>query len=128
MLDKARTPRHDCEAVTRALRFLALFTAFFVVSVRCLSGFPSVLTCVALPISGSTQACPPSDNEPREEDSLAPVAVEDLDDDADPVVAPLAPRIRLLGDGQAPVAECGALAAERALPSHAPSLDRPPRV
>ena len=127
MLDKAATPRHDFGAVTRALRFLALFTAFFVVSVRCLSGFPQVLTCVAPSTFGVTQACPPSED-PREEDSLAPVAVDDSDDDADPVVAPSPPRIRLLREGVAPGAECGALAAERALPSHAPSLDRPPRV
>ena len=127
MLDKARTPRHDCEAVTRALRFLALFTAFFVVSVRCLGGFPAVLSCASLPTSGVTEACPPSEV-PREDDSLAPVAIDDSDDDADPVVAASPPRIRLLSHGDASGADRGALAAERALPSHAPSLDRPPRA
>ncbi len=111
----------------RALRFLALFTALFVVTVRSLSGFPAAASCVALAVTGVTEACP-ADDQPREQDSLAPVAANDSDDDADPVVAPSPPRIRLLSDGKAFAADCGALAAERALPSHAPSLDRPPRA
>jgi hypothetical protein len=126
-LDKALTPRHDSEVVTRALRFLALFTALFVVTVRCLSGLPLAVACAALPESGASEASAPTD-QPREQDSLAPVAVDDSDDDADVAVAALPPRIRLLTDGEAPAVDCGALTAERALPSHAPSLERPPRA
>ena len=114
-------------AVTRALRFLALFTALFVVSVRCLSGFPLAAGCVALSDATALEFCPASD-EPREDDTLAPVAIDDSDDGADAVLAPSEPRIRLLTHGGATGQECGALAAARALPSHAPSLDRPPRA
>ncbi|MEI9954553.1 MAG: hypothetical protein WDO74_37695 [Pseudomonadota bacterium] len=110
----------------RAFRFLALFTALLVVSARCVSGFP-LAVCVALPEPGATEICPPSD-QPHEQDTLAAVALDDSDDDADPVVAPSAPRIRLLRDGALAATDCGALAAERALASHAPSLERPPRA
>ena len=126
-LDKPLAPRHDSEAVTRALRFLALFTALFVVAVRCSSGLPLAVACVALPGSGVDEACAPSE-QPREQDSLAPIPVDDSDDDSDPVIASSAPRIRLLSDGEPSGAECGSWAGERALPSHAPSLERPPRV
>jgi hypothetical protein len=114
--------------VTRVLRFFALFTALFVVSVRCVSGLPLAALCVAGAL-GSAEAHPCSD-EPREQDALAPVAVDDSDDDADPdpVVASTAPRIRLLSDGEPCAAECAAMEAEPSLPSHARSLERPPRV
>ena len=127
MLDNPPAPRHDFGAVTRALRFLALFTALFVVTVRCLSGFPLATACVALSEAGASEICSASD-EPREEATLAPVAVEDSDDGADAVIAPSEPRIRLLTHGQASGVDRGALAAARALPSHAPNLERPPRV
>ncbi|MEI9940681.1 MAG: hypothetical protein WDO69_25995 [Pseudomonadota bacterium] len=113
--------------MTRALRFLALFTALFVVTVRCLSGLSLPSACVAVPEAGATEVCPASD-QPREEDTLAPVAMDDADDGADALIAPTPPHIRLLAHGEASAADCGALAADRALPSHAPSLERPPRV
>lgn len=113
--------------VIRALRFLALFTTFFVVTVRCLSGFPSALACAALPESGAIGIGPASDG-PREEDSLAPVAIDDSDDANDLVLAPSPLGVRLLTYAAPTAAECGALAAERALSSHAPNLERPPRA
>jgi len=126
-LDKAGAPRHDMCAVTRALRFLALFSALFVVTVRCLGGFPLAAACAALPAVGVAEVCPA--DEPRDEDdTLAPVAMDDADDGSDAVIAPAEPRIRLLTHGRPSGDVCGALAAARALPSHAPSLDRPPRV
>jgi len=113
--------------VTGALRFLALFAALFVVSVRCLSGFPSAVVCTALPALGASELCPASD-EPREHDSLAPVAVDDSDDANDPLITPSPLRVRLLTDAEPSGAERGVLASDRALASHAPSLERPPRV
>lgn len=113
--------------MTRALRFLALITALFVVSVRCLSGFPLTVACAALPGFGAAQLCPLSD-EPREEDTLAPVVMDDSDDGADGVITPAQPRIRLLSYGGSSGAECGAWAADLALASHARDLERPPRA
>ena len=114
--------------MTRALRLLALFTTLFVVSVRFLSGFPAV-DCLALALSGggAIELCPASE-EPREEDTLAPVATDDADDGADALIAPAPLRVRLRPYGELPSAKCGALAVERALASHAPSLERPPRA
>jgi hypothetical protein len=109
------------------LRLLALFTALFVVSVRCLSSFPVAAACAALLEPGVNQLCPVSD-EPREEDTLAPVAMDDADDGADAVITPTSPSIRLLTYGAASGADCGALAADRALSSHARGLERPPRA
>jgi len=106
---------------------LALFTALFVVSVRCLSGFPLAVACAALPDLGADQLRPVSD-EPREEDTLALVAMDDSDDDSDVVITPAQPSIRLLSHGEPSGADCGALAADRALSSHARGLERPPRV
>ncbi|HKO52399.1 MAG TPA: hypothetical protein VJV79_32050 [Polyangiaceae bacterium] len=126
-LDKALTPRHDSGAVIRVLRFLALFTAFFVVTVRGLSGFPLLAACAALPELGTSGVCPASEA-PRENDTLAPVAVGDWDDGADAVIAPSPLRVRLSTSRDASRNGRGALAAERALPSHAPSLERPPRA
>jgi len=113
--------------VTRVLRLLALFTAFFVVSVRCLSGFPLTVACAALPDFGADQLCPLSD-EPREEDTLAPVLMDDTDDGADALLTPSQPRIRVLTYGNASGVDRGALAAARALSSHARGLERPPRA
>jgi hypothetical protein len=127
-LDKTGTPRHDFGEVTRVLRFLALLTALFVVSVRCLSSFPLAAVCAAAgPDSAAERFCPLTD-EPREDDTLAPVSMDDSDDAADAAIAPAPPRIRLLTHGAASAADCGALAAELALSSHARGLDRPPRV
>jgi len=114
--------------VTRALRFLALITTLFVLGVRCLGGLPLVAVCAALPAAGVVEACPPCD-EPREQDALAPIAFGDVDDDdAEPVVVPFPPRIRLLNDADPRGAESGAWAAQRVLSSHARNLERPPRV
>ena len=113
--------------MTRALRFLALFTALFVVAVRSLGGFPLVAECGALMVSGASELCPASD-EPREEDTLAPVTMDDSDDSVDALITPAPVRVRLLTYREPSAAECGVLAEERALPSHAPSLDRPPRA
>lgn len=111
----------------RVLRLLALFTALLVVSVRCLSGLPLTLACAAVPDFGADQLCLPSD-EPREEDTLAPVAMDDSDDGADALITPAEPRIRLLTHDKSAGADCGALAEERALSSHARGLERPPRA
>jgi hypothetical protein len=127
MLDKPVAPRHDCGVVTRALRFLALFTALFVVTVRCLSGYPSAAVCAGLFVPGAIEICPVTD-EPREHDSLAPLASDDSDDANDPLVAPLPLRVRLLTCAEPSGPECGMLASDRALTSHAPSLERPPRA
>jgi hypothetical protein len=114
--------------VTRALRLFALFTAFFVVSVRCLSGFPLTMACAAVPDSGAEQLCPPPSDEPREEDTLAPIVTDDADDGADALITPPQPRIRVLTHGRTSGADRGALAADRALSSHARGLERPPRA
>ncbi len=134
MLDKAPAPRHDLGVVTRALRFLALLSAFFVVAVRCLGGFPLALACVeAAPSSDvSTQAptssaCPESPA--SDDDTLAPVALDDdSDDGADALLTPAPVEVKLQFGAVCSGLACSALAHQRALPSHAPSLERPPRV
>jgi hypothetical protein len=109
------------------LRLFALFTAFFVVSVRCLSAFPLTVACAVLPDFGADQLCPLSD-EPREEDTLAPVVMDDADDGVDAVITPLQPRIRVLTHARPSGPDRGTLAADRALSSHARGLERPPRA
>lgn len=86
-----------------------------------------MVACGASPDFGADQLCPAS-GEPREEDTLAPVATSDADDGVDAVIAPAQPRIRLLKDAYGSGAHCGASAAERALASHARGLERPPRA
>ena len=113
--------------MTRALRFLALFSALFVVTVRGLGGVPCNAGRATPTAAEATQVNPASD-EPRERDALAAIDLDDSDDDVDAVVAPSPVRIRLLTYGAALAGDGGALTAERALPSHAPSLDRPPRA
>ena len=93
---------------------------------RCLSSFPLAVACAALPDAGANQVCLLADD-PREEDTLAAVAMDEADDDADALVAPSSPRIRMLTYGAASGADRGALAAELALASHARGLERPPR-
>jgi hypothetical protein len=114
--------------VTRALRFLALITALFVVLVRGSSVLSLALSC-AVPDPSADQLCPLAD-EPREESALASVvidAIDDADDDADAALAPSLPRIRLLSGGEASGMDRAALAAKLALASHARGLERPPR-
>jgi len=106
---------------------LALFTALLVVSVRCFGGFPLSAACAALPDLGADQLCPISD-EPREDDTLAFVAMDDSDDGADVVITPAQPRIRLLSHAEPSGADSSTSAADRALSSHARGLERPPRI
>jgi hypothetical protein len=112
----------------RAFRFFALFSALFVVYMRCSSGLPLALVCnYALPESAHV-VCPGSE-EPASEDSLAPVAVDDdSDDDADPLLSARAVEVTLLTFAEPASKLRGTLASELALTSHARSLERPPRA
>ena len=113
--------------MARALWFLALLSAFFVVAVRCLSGLPSA-TLTSSAASG-TEARPSSGNE-GDQDSSADLE-DDSDDNADPLPALAArgaARLFVFTDTTGTGLECGALVAQRALPSHAASLERPPRA
>ena len=116
--------------MARALWLLALLSAFFVAAVRCLSG--SVSSCASASGTSSTETRALSGDSDDEDGQAAPA---DLDDDSDDNAEPLpalaaASPVRLLtfADQQGTGLPCGALAAERPLPSHAPSLERPPRV
>ena len=113
----------------RALRFFALLTAFFVVAVRCLGGVPLVLACGSvLPESPAAEFCPATD-QPVSDDTLAPVALDDdSDDGADALLAPAPLELSVLTYGIDAGIGRGALAPQRALPSHALGLDRPPRA
>jgi hypothetical protein len=118
--------------VARVFRLLALLSAFFVVAVRCVGGFPVVMVCVPAVALSSEQApssvCPPSD-QPASEDTLAPVDVADGEDDgAEALLTPSALELALPPFAEPSAAARGALAAQRPLPSHAPSLERPPRA
>ena len=115
--------------MSRALRYLVLLSALFVVAVRCLSGFPLARACVeVLPEAVSVELCPTSDV-PASEDTLAPVALDDdSDDGADPLVTPALLHLVVLGHGEVSGTGRGILVAQRALPSHAPNLERPPRA
>jgi len=108
---------------------LALFTTLFVVSVRFVGGFPWAADglALALDVGSASEVCPASD-EPREQDTLAPVAMDDSDDSSDAVIAPSPLHVRVLAYGEPPAKKCGVMAVERALASHAPSLERPPRA
>ena len=127
-LDKTRRTRHKLTLlVIRALRLLALLTAFFVVALRGLGGLPAALTCSPVSVEADSQLCP-AVPQPVEADSLSLAAVDDdSDDSADALLAPAALELNLLPCGVARGLGCGALVAQRALPSHAPSLERPPR-
>lgn len=112
--------------MARALWLLTLFSAFFVVAVRCLSGFSDAPSASA---PSGVEARPSAGNEGGQDTPA------DLDDDSDdgadpqPALAATAPaRLLTFTDTQGTGLECGALAAQRALPSHAASLERPPRV
>ena len=114
--------------MVRALRLLALFSTFFVVAVRCLGGFPLLVACASsLADAASSQVCPASE-QPADRDSLAPIALDDdSDDGAEPVLAPAPLELSALTYGECASVSCGAIDAQRRLPSHAPSLERPPR-
>ncbi|MEP7052952.1 MAG: hypothetical protein ABJB12_21480 [Pseudomonadota bacterium] len=113
--------------MARALSLLALLSAFFVVAVRCLGG-PAASSANA-PALHSAAACPSS----GDDDDQA--ATADLDDDSDDGVDPLpalaasAPvRLVTFMDTKGRRLGRGAAVAERPLPSHAASLERPPRA
>jgi hypothetical protein len=72
--------------------------------------------------------CSPASDQPREQDALAPVAIDDSDDGSDALIAPAPPRVRLLTYGESAGSERRPWVSERALMSHAPSLERPPRA
>jgi len=113
--------------VTRALKFLALFAALFVVSARCTSGFPLTLVCAVSADFSVERLCPVSD-EPREQDTLAEVVWDESDDGAEAVIAPPEHRIRVLTPADASAADGAAHSTDRASNSHARNLERPPRV
>ncbi|MEO7033861.1 MAG: hypothetical protein ABI548_08260 [Polyangiaceae bacterium] len=113
--------------MARALWFLALLSAFFVVAVRCLSGAPASAPCAIATDSAEARSSSPDEDEPLASADLD----DDSDDSADPLpalAAPPATRLVTFTDTQGTGLECGALVALRALPSHAASLDRPPRA
>ncbi|MET0792579.1 MAG: hypothetical protein ABW061_13745 [Polyangiaceae bacterium] len=115
--------------MTRVFRLFALLSAFFVVAVRCLGGFPLAMACVSASTEGERIAVCPAPEQPADDDSLAPVAAFDNEDDgAEPALAPPPVELSVLTFAEPTGLGCGALAAQRALPSHAPSLDRPPRT
>ena len=127
-LDNPRAPRHELGAVTRVFRFFALLSAFFVVAVRCLGGFPLTVACVSASVEvAESGVCPPSDH-PADDDTLAPVPAFDSEDDgAEPALTPAPVEVSLLTFAEPSGEAGGVLAEQRALPSHAPSLERPPR-
>ena len=117
----------------RVLRLFALLSALFVVAVRCLGGFPLALVGVDAAVrSDGSEVCPPSEPLPAR-DSLAPSAFDvdsddDSDDGAEPALTQAPVDVRLLGYAEFVALGCGTLTAQRALPSHAPNLERPPRA
>ena len=117
--------------MTRVFRLFALLAAFFVVAVRCLGGFPLAMACVSASTDTAVDApvtgvCPADEAPP--DDTMAPVAAFDSEDDgAEPALAPPAVEISLLTFAEPVDAGAAAAAYQRALPSHAQSLERPPR-
>lgn len=114
--------------MARWFRFFALLSALVVIAVRSVSGLPLAQACNASLLAGQAlQICPPSE-QPADEDLLAPVAInEDADDGADALLTPAAVDVRVLSSGEGGFVVSGAIAPQRALPSHAQSLERPPR-
>ncbi len=109
-------------------RLFALLSAFFVVAVRCLGGFPLALSCVAASAEGQQATYCPAPDQPADDDTMAPVAAFDSEDDgAEPALAPSPVEVSLLTFAEPTGVRCGALADQGALPSHAPHLERPPR-
>ena len=77
--------------------------------------------------AASSQICPASE-QPADQDTLAPVALDDdSDDGVDPLLTPATVELSVLSYGECAALSCGAMVAQRALPSHALSLERPPR-
>jgi hypothetical protein len=111
--------------VSRALWFLALLTAFVVAGARALCLFPASAAeeRAAVPaLSQGSQA--PSEQAPSTNVTLE----DDSDDDgADGLIAPAGVDIALPVVPAPLAAQLGASEQQRALPSHAQGLDRPPR-
>ena len=109
-------------------QLFALLSALFVVAVRCLGGFPLTVACVAASVAATESALCPASDPQADDDTLAPVAAFDGEDDgAEPALTPSPVEVSLLTFAE-PIGIAGSvLVAQRALPSHAPSLDRPPR-
>jgi hypothetical protein len=116
--------------VARAFRFLALLAAFFVVVARAASGLSLAVASATPGFAGSgiSAACP-SRGAPADQDSSA---VADLDDDsddsADALIAPAPVRLVALADEAGAALGCTAWVEQRALASHALTLERPPRA
>jgi hypothetical protein len=116
--------------VARAFRFLALLAAFLVVVARSASGLSFAVGSLAQGFSGSgISEARPSTDAPVDQDTSA---VADLDDDADDgvdaLIAPAPVRLVALADEAGAALGCSAWVEQRALPSHALTLDRPPRA
>lgn len=114
--------------MTRALRFFALLSALFVVAMRFSSVLPLAIACTgALPEAGAVPACSESDA-PSSEDDLALVGFDNDADDNVELLAPASVKIELQGFATTATSQRGALALERARPSHRSGLERPPRA
>jgi hypothetical protein len=115
--------------MVRAFQVLAVLSAFFVVAVRCLGAFPLLVANADSPLTGRSVEARSSSGVPVDPGSMAiSEADDDADDGAEAFIAPAAVRLVALAPAAAAGLVGGARAHERALPSHAPSLDRPPRA
>jgi hypothetical protein len=115
--------------VTRVLRLLVLFAAFFVVAARCLGSY-SPLASSAEPSSGASESqARPSPSAPIDQDAPCTADLDDdSDDGADALLAPAPVRLSTLVDEAPAGLGRGVWAAQGPLPSHASSLERPPRA
>ncbi|HEY3665983.1 MAG TPA: hypothetical protein VGL19_08290 [Polyangiaceae bacterium] len=115
--------------VTRVLRLLVLFAAFFVVAVRCFGSY-SALASAAEPSSRvSKSQARPSPSAPIDQDAPCTAELDDdSDDSADALLAPAPVRLSALIDDAPAGLDRGVWAAQGPLPSHASSLERPPRA
>lgn len=114
--------------MARLFWLLALCTAFFVVAMR-LAGLPLAVASACDAVAGARDLCESGSNSSDQDDgAFAPV---DSDDDAEHGSAPLMtlPRSRVEALASAVPAglPAGALSEQRARPSHARGLERPPR-
>lgn len=112
----------------RALRFLALLSAFFVVAVRCFGGLPLLIGCSEPAASAVIALCASSEQSADDGTLALSAEVDDGDDDVEPALTPAALPLEVAPfiDVSAPRAAIRRAAGP--LPSHAPTLDRPPRV
>lgn len=119
--------------MARALWFIAMLSAFFVVAMR-LAGLPLAVACAAAELpTANTDACVDSRGSHDTDDDAPPLNLDDSDDDeaahgSAPLMTPPSPQVDV------PVREAsaglgsGALAEQLALASHVRDLDRPPRA